>query len=144
MTVIQLSHGHWGGLSRFVRRCTHFFYTTLSAFWCQPTVHMPISKEFLWWSPILMMAWTSIAYPTCSSWKTARMEIPTTEFSKLHLLPTINLCLEGGCTRVYDVQSGQLLQMLEHDKGELSLQFAFCSLYFVFFTLYQTEKLCKL
>ena len=51
---------------------------------------------------------------------------------------------KGGCARVYDVQSGQLLQMLEHNKGELSLQFAFHSLYFVYFTLCQTAKLCKL
>ena len=32
---------------------------------------------------------------------------------------------KGSCARVYDVQSGQLLQTLDHDKGELSLQFAF-------------------
>ena len=51
---------------------------------------------------------------------------------------------KGGCARVYDVQSGQLLQTLEHDKGELSLRFAFRSLYFVFFALRQTAKLCKL
>lgn len=26
---------------------------------------------------------------------------------------------KGGCARIYDVQSGQLLQTLEHDEGEL-------------------------
>ena len=26
---------------------------------------------------------------------------------------------KGGCARVYDVQSGQIVQLLEHDKGEL-------------------------
>ena len=36
---------------------------------------------------------------------------------------------KGGCTRVYDVQIGQLLQMLEHDKGESSFWFAFHGLY---------------
>ena len=132
VTVIQLSHGHWGGLSRFVRRCTLLY-----------SAHADLQGNSLAVSN-LDDGLDIIAYPTCSSWKTAHMEIPTTEFSKLHLLPTINLCLEGGCIRVYDVQSGQLLQTLEHNKGELSLRFAFRSLYIVFFPLRQTSKLCKL
>ena len=44
---------------------------------------------------IMMTAWTSIAYPTCSLWKATLTARPTTRSSRLPLLPMVKLCREG-------------------------------------------------
>ena len=52
---------------------------------------------------------------------------------------------KGGYAQIYDVQSSQLLQMLEHCKGELrySLCIPFILCYFCF-SLHQTIVFCRL